>query len=681
MIVSAPDGTLEAFQLSPQCPGGNGIQTSWRLSIPFQTGTDGLSYALSSYAYVGTDKVVTSSVALDCLECHNQSEYASALVTAEGCISRQECLEISIQDSDTSEGLKWVSLFQDEILEWSAIAGPTEETYNLVNQEECQILTPCPEGEEMVVLALTSDRATSKETNWFLKTRDSTVVMENDPQSLETPFYRSCVPSTPSQCLTFQILDDFGDGVCCNVGHGRYALYAGEEKVISREGSDFAYGERIQFGNGCNTEVEAAVSIALSLEADSKPGEIQWRFEDSAGVVHASSTTPLVRHTRFTLFPSDVNGCLFLYVDDDGGDGNEGYALTNDGQEIVSRDGNFRHMERTQFAAGPLSKQACPTTVVQASDIEIELFLGNDPSNLSWYLGNIDGEPLGSISVGQNEPSGKIIRISYNPIDAGNPDDCFTFTVINDGARSNDEWYSVTLGIKDIVTQRGLLGFGERLRFGNSCPSTGLDISPAVPIMVNVTFDHFPHETKWWVEDREGQKLLESDDTLYDPDYEVEMFNHFRRDEEDRCLYFYITDEGGDGICCLADNFGPRNLNEERNDGRRLQTSTTPSVSPTRSKQPSASPTLSAHPSASIAPSTAPSSEPTAVPSTSPSVSPSSSSMPSSEPSVTRVNGGFELLVNEQVVYVGSGLYASGERVRFGDGCEIQVDPLSARRH
>jgi hypothetical protein len=70
------------------------------------------------------------------------------------------------------------------------------------------------------------------ETTWKIKDASNKVVVSGGPY-----YSPSTINTTeiclPEGCYTFHILDDFGDGICCNYGNGYYKLKKGSEELIT----------------------------------------------------------------------------------------------------------------------------------------------------------------------------------------------------------------------------------------------------------------------------------------------------------------------------------------------------------------------------------------------------------------------------------------------------------------
>jgi hypothetical protein len=163
-------------------------------------------------------------------------------------------------------------------------------------------------------------------------------------------------------------------------------------------------------------------------------------------------------------------------------------------------------------------------------------------------------------------------------------------------------------------------------------------------IEVAIAFDEFPSDTKWKVEQLDGEFAIDAA-YLHRPKYSY--------DKERHCLpvgryQFIIWDEGDDGLCCL---YGSGNYTVTSNDeliaeGGEFRFDETTifdvpymptsvpskSSSPSMSLSPSTSPSISSSPSMSLSPSHSPSSShnPTSSISSSPSMSLSPSHSPSS---------------------------------------------------
>ena len=116
------------------------------------------------------------------------------------------------------------------------------------NNVSATIATALNAVSQFVVVNITTDRYAS-ETTWKIKNNAGTVVAQGGPwtdlaatgQTVQAPVQ---VALTPSMCYTFEILDAYGDGICCAYGAGAYSVkdVAGTTLVSGAEFMDIEVG-------------------------------------------------------------------------------------------------------------------------------------------------------------------------------------------------------------------------------------------------------------------------------------------------------------------------------------------------------------------------------------------------------------------------------------------------------
>ena len=111
---------------------------------------------------------------------------------------------------------------------------------------------PCNDME--LVVRVTTDNYPS-ETSWTIKNECSGIVVATSPSySAPGTEYASAPIVLPAAKYTFEILDTWGDGICCYVGQGSYSVELDGAEVIS--GGDFGSSESAAWGscdNSCPT--------------------------------------------------------------------------------------------------------------------------------------------------------------------------------------------------------------------------------------------------------------------------------------------------------------------------------------------------------------------------------------------------------------------------------------------
>jgi len=292
------------------------------------------------------------------------------------------------------------------------------------------------------------------------------------------------------------------------------------------------------------------------------------RLGNSSDVTFASGIN--VSSTVF-FFQEMVRGCLIFVIEDAGGNGFPlgSYSVSLNGQEIITRSGDFWGGERVSFG-----NEFCPTTVTDSSVITVLVLLDARPTQSSFYIGDSSGDvKLNGTYFPSNGEARSVAEIIYNPKDNNDTSDCFTFTImdsVGDGicCGSGRGRYTIDVGWTRLVFREINFGFGERLRFGEACPNGPLEIIDGFSVSVDIVYDFRPNQTTWRLEEDNGNLLAGVNGSQYDaltagyirlgdsvteaPQLVTsEQFFLFpERNETNVCLQFFIEDSAGNGICC-----------------------------------------------------------------------------------------------------------------------------------
>ena len=571
--------SITSVNLFPrQCPT---MTSSYRLYMTLDSAPQNISYALQSYRIIDNRKVLTGSVNEVCDGClTDTTNLAFTSLNIGGCIANEECLSLEVRDSsDTPASLY---LFKNEAQVLQMRANSTNgSAIEITNSDNCQVPIPtCAQGESLFSLAITLDHD-YEDTFWYVADEQGRIVAQRNsysPSTSATVFEQVCLPNTV-ECYTFVLIDSGGDGLCCENGFGNYHLFFDGREIVTRQGNEFAFGERVQFGSCATvvtssdiTPVDAAV---ISIVADDHPEEISWHIEDSVGTHFGNSTgvnyvTGVSVTTNVYLFSEAIQGCLFFIIDDSGGNGFNagGYVLSFNGVEVHRSNGNFRLAERVTFGGPPY----CPTEVTHSSVVTAYVILDGRPTENEFYIGREDGTMVNGTVKPQAFEARTVSTVTYDPIADNNPSDCFTFTITDlagDGlcCGAGIGSYELLLGWTRVATRSGEFKFGERARLGRGCPNNETEFIDGFSATVDVTLNYRPNETSWRLDDLNGNQLGGVTGDTYDditgiylslgPNVAginqintVETFFRFPENETDECILFSIVDTAGDGLCC-----------------------------------------------------------------------------------------------------------------------------------
>lgn len=136
---------------------------------------------------------------------------------------------------------------------------------------------------QYVTVKITTD-AYGSETTWKLKNSTGAVVAQGGPwtdlsaagQTVQTPVQ---VTLNPSQCYTFEILDSYGDGICCSYGNGAYSVVDANNTVLL-SGGEFTDIEKGVFKTGV-ASLDELNTIALNVFPNPATDEVNVSFEAS----------------------------------------------------------------------------------------------------------------------------------------------------------------------------------------------------------------------------------------------------------------------------------------------------------------------------------------------------------------------------------------------------------------
>jgi subtilisin family serine protease len=134
-----------------------------------------------------------------------------------------------------------------------------------------------------------------QETAWFLQDKCSRKILENvseeqyDIQSHEY-VHHICAPSNGAQ-YSFQIFDDYGDGMCCGEGNGSYEVLLNGESVT--EGGEFTTRKGKTFKSGNCSKLNRPGSVGICEDLD---GSVAWRGDDYTCSTLAAMGPDMIGH-------------------------------------------------------------------------------------------------------------------------------------------------------------------------------------------------------------------------------------------------------------------------------------------------------------------------------------------------------------------------------------------------
>ncbi|MCF8256408.1 MAG: trypsin-like peptidase domain-containing protein [Flavobacteriales bacterium] len=105
-------------------------------------------------------------------------------------------------------------------------------TFNVVN------------GAEMSVVIMTDNYP--EETSWEIRNQSNVVVASGSGYDNSVATLLTIPTCLPDGCYTFTIIDEYGDGICCQYGQGHYELLSPEGTSMGN-GAEFTAQESLQF--------------------------------------------------------------------------------------------------------------------------------------------------------------------------------------------------------------------------------------------------------------------------------------------------------------------------------------------------------------------------------------------------------------------------------------------------
>ena len=197
-------------------------------------------------------------------------------------------------------------------------AGDASATNNTVN---ATIATALTAASQYVTVNITTDYYAS-ETSWNIKNSSGTVVASGGGnwqdmttgqagQTVQTPVQ---VALTPSQCYDFEILDAYGDGICCSYGNGAYSVTDATGATLL-SGGEFGSSEKKPFKTGLlgiNEENLVAMNVypnpasdAINVSFEASNADYSIDVLDIQGRVIASQVVNNVNGTQVVSFATE----------------------------------------------------------------------------------------------------------------------------------------------------------------------------------------------------------------------------------------------------------------------------------------------------------------------------------------------------------------------------------------
>ncbi len=120
--------------------------------------------------------------------------------------------------------------------------------------------------DHFITLDLTTDEY-PEETSWTIFYQDSDIPLESGSYSQQFTEVSTRICVDPDSCFRFEIVDAFGDGICCEYGEGSFEISNNEGNVVVSNDGDYGTGATIEFcaqSASCNLSAEISTTDASS---------------------------------------------------------------------------------------------------------------------------------------------------------------------------------------------------------------------------------------------------------------------------------------------------------------------------------------------------------------------------------------------------------------------------------
>jgi len=187
------------------------------------------------------------------------------------------------------------------------------------NNVNATIATALTAASQYVTVNITTD-AYASETSWTIKNASGTTVASGGGnwqdlaavgQTVRTPVQ---VTLSANQCYDFEILDAFGDGICCQYGNGAYSVVDAIGTTLL-SGGEFGDSEKKPFKTGAlgiNEENFAAMNVypnpatdAINVSFEAANADYSVDVLDIQGRVIASQVVNNVNGTQVVSFATE----------------------------------------------------------------------------------------------------------------------------------------------------------------------------------------------------------------------------------------------------------------------------------------------------------------------------------------------------------------------------------------
>ncbi|MEM6724529.1 MAG: lysyl oxidase family protein [Bacteroidota bacterium] len=257
----------------------------------------------------------------------------------------------------------------------------------LFSQAQCDGFTEA----SITIVIYTDDFA--YETSFDVTGADGTVYASADPNTYsDFTLYETTFCAPYLSCLTFNIYDSFGDGICCGYGDGYYEVYMNNSLLAT--GGDF--GDADSFTFNCSPGESCGSSLSVGEGTHTAEFDDSWYefVPDSVGTYTITTCGTNTCDTELWVYDSctgitisESNTGTIFYDDNDGGCGSQALivAALDAGVPILIRVGD--------------ADDDCSGTITWAIDYNGPVIGCMDPNSCNY-------QPLATVDDGSCLPQG-----------------------------------------------------------------------------------------------------------------------------------------------------------------------------------------------------------------------------------------------------------------------------------
>lgn len=361
-------------------------------------------------------------------------------------------------------------------------------------------INKCSSGEFRFIFQIQID-SYSDETSWDIRSEDGAIVVQSMASLRESTTLQTHDLCLRDGCYDFKIKDDWGDGICCNYGHGWYKGYlynddsntdpifqggkfsdvvverfCGTSSVTSPSTPGGKDNDSPSVSPPSNDLIQCPsgeLKMEVSLMTDKYPEETSFHIFDRSNTNIMDEQGPFFKNAKNEFNKCITPGCYTFEIEDKWGDGiccNYGqgdFEVMVDGKKVLQGE-NFKRSFSQSFCGCGVGKK----------HFDLSIIPDPFPEETSWELKNsANNVVLSGSSIGD---SGCI------------PDGCYTLYIYDtygDGmcCEYGNGSFTVTYDNNEVATG-GQFRSVYSTSFGDSC-DTAANIAEPSPVVINQGYE------------------------------------------------------------------------------------------------------------------------------------------------------------------------------------------------